>query len=209
MKIIDLSHLIHEEMTVYPGTQKPRFIPLSNISADGFVEHRLEFSSHTGTHLDAPAHMVATGLTLDHIPADRFVGPGWICDVSHKSGQPIGVENLYLPQGIEFLLLYSGWDRNWDTPAYHEGYPFLSEEAVDWLIGKDLKGIGFDMISADPPKSPDYHAHTNLLGNNILLIENLKNLDVLLNKTFLFACLPLNWHNGDGSPVRAIGITDL
>ncbi len=206
--VIDLSHQLHPEMPVYPGTAKPKFIPQSDISTDGFIEHRLEFSSHTGTHIDVPVHMIVDGLSLENIPVERFVGPGWLCDISDYTDRPVGEDVIDLPAGTEFLLFYSGWDQKWGSTAYFEGYPFLSRQAVDWLLDKKLKGIGFDMISADHAKNANFPVHTALLSHNILLIENLTNLNSLLGRKFIFLCLPLNWENGDGSPVRAIAILD-
>jgi kynurenine formamidase len=209
VKVIDLTHSIHPRMPVYPGTALPELIPLSDILTDGFLETRLVLTSHTGTHLDAPAHMVAGGLTLDRIPAEKFIGSGWVCDVSGLKKDKITREDIVLPaQEIDFLLFYSGWDRKWNTPGYFEGYPVLSGEAVRRLKDHTLKGIGFDMISADPAGVDDYEVHTALLRNNVILIENLKNLDQLIGRHFLFSCLPLNITSGDGSPVRAVAMLE-
>ncbi len=209
MRVIDLTHSIHPSMTVYPGTAPPELIPQSDILIDGFLETRLVLTSHTGTHIDAPAHMIAGGLTLDRIPAEKFIGYGWVCDVSGLKKDKITREDLVLPaEEIDFLLFYSGWDRKWDTPGYFEGYPVLSEEAVRWLKDHTLKGIGFDMISADPAGAGDYEVHTSLLRKNFILIENLKNLDQLIGRRFLLSCLPLNLKNGDGSPVRAVAVLE-
>ena len=51
--------------------------------------------------------------------------------------------------------------------------------------------------------------HRKFLKNNIILIENLKNLNGVRHKYFEFYVLPLNIKGADGSPVRAIArLTD-
>ena len=62
---IDLTHSIHEHMPVYPGTEQPRIITGCSIEKDGFLEKKLTFYSHTGTHMDAPAHMLKDGKCLE------------------------------------------------------------------------------------------------------------------------------------------------
>jgi arylformamidase len=209
LKVVDLTHMIHPDISMYPGTGKPVLSPLADINSDGFVEHRLDITSHTGTHVDAPAHILAGGLTLDEMTADRFLGPGWVCDISHRNGTEIRRSDLDLPSGVEFLLLYSGWDKKWESEAYFDRYPFLGSDAAKWLTGMKLKGVGFDAISADPHDSTGYPVHNILLSSSMIIIENLTNLDLLLKKHCLFSCLPLRWLHSDGSPVRAVAITDI
>ena len=61
MRCIDLTHLISREMPVYPGTEPPRLQPANTYDRDGFQETLLTMYSHTGTHMDPPAHLFAGG----------------------------------------------------------------------------------------------------------------------------------------------------
>lgn len=74
MKVIDLTHTIWEKMPVYPGTDTPKFIPANSYEKDGFKETMLQMYTHTGTHMDPPAHLFAGGTTLDRFPASQFIG---------------------------------------------------------------------------------------------------------------------------------------
>lgn len=65
MKAIDLTHTIREKMPVYPGTDTPKFFPANSYKKDGFKETLLQMYTHTGTHMDPPAHLFAGGKTLD------------------------------------------------------------------------------------------------------------------------------------------------
>ena len=65
MRVIDLTHTICEDMPVYPGTEPPKLQTANTIERDGFRETLLTMYSHTGTHMDAPAHLYAGRITLD------------------------------------------------------------------------------------------------------------------------------------------------
>ena len=210
MQIIDLSHLLAEDMSVYPGTEPPRITDACTISGHGFAEKLLQFYSHTGTHLDAPGHILPGAATLDRFEAGRFVGPGCLVDVSRIRGPRIEIADLEKDRervaGAEFAILYSGWAKRWGDASYFSGYPTLSEAAARWLAGFDLKGVGVDMISVDEMNSTSMAVHKALLSRNMVIIENLTGLDRLIGREFVFSCLPLNIAGGDGSPVRAVAI---
>lgn len=80
MTVIDLTHTIREDMPVYPGTEPPRLTTACTVSQCGYRETLLHMYSHTGTHMDAPAHMMDGAPTLDSYGADRFVGRGYVLD---------------------------------------------------------------------------------------------------------------------------------
>ena len=85
MKVIDLTHTIKSDMPVFPGTGQPKLDPASSFEEDGFRETLLTMYSHTGTHMDAPAHVRKDGITLDKLPADKFVGKALVIDCSDLS----------------------------------------------------------------------------------------------------------------------------
>ncbi len=210
MTVIDLSHTISPEMPVYPGTEPPVFdIPVS-IEKDGFLEKKITLFSHTGTHVDAPAHMCEGALTLDKMNVDNFVGEGFIIDVYGLQNTTIEKRAL-LPfkdklQNTDFVLFYSGWSENWGSEKYFTEYPVLSEEAAEWICEFNLKGIGIDMISVDPVDSPNMQVHQALFKHNLIIIENLTNLAAIIKNEFTFLCLPIRIDEADGAPTRAIAI---
>ena len=57
MKVIDLTHMIESTMPVYPGTEPPIFEPANTYEKDGFKETKITMFTHTGTHMDPPAHL--------------------------------------------------------------------------------------------------------------------------------------------------------
>ncbi|NNG01466.1 MAG: cyclase family protein [Desulfobacteraceae bacterium] len=209
MKIVDLTHHIMPDMPVYPGTEQPVFRDIARVKTHGFAEKQINMVTHTGTHMDAPAHMIPGGKTLDQLPLDFFYGPA-VC-VSVPEHRPvIDIRNL-LPverqiEAARFILFHTGWDRYWGTERYFSEYPVLSAEATVWLAGFKLKGVGFDTISADSADTSDFSNHHHLLGNAMVIIENLRGLNQLPPSGFVFSCFPLKIKDADGSPVRAVAM---
>ena len=207
MKQIDLTHVIRPGMPVYPGTESPLFEVGSSMEEHGFREKRITMFSHTGTHMDAPAHILPGGKTLDQFPVETFRGRGCVVDV-REVGAWIEVGHLEslgdAIRGSDFVLLWSGWDDKWGAPEYFEGFPVLTPEAARWLVATELKGVGLDMISVDATGSEDFPVHKILLGAEIVLVENLTGIEALPPSGFEFSCHPLLLEEADGAPVRAV-----
>lgn len=207
MPLYDLSHSLNNDIPVYPGTARPLFEPVAAIETEGYREIRLCFHSHLGTHIDAPAHMLENGITLDRLPLDTFAGKARIIPVPAEM-QLIEKDFLQSCAGslaaTDFVLFKTGWGKLWGKPGYFKGFPVLAAGAVDWLLEFSLKGIGFDSISADPVESSDYPNHFRLLKKGLIIIENLVFPDELAEITGDFSCFPLPLQDADGSPVRAI-----
>ena len=213
MKVIDLTHTIKENMPVFPGTEPPKLAPASTFETDGFRETLLTMFSHTGTHMDAPAHVREDGITLDKFPADKFVGKAIVIDCSDLSeGDIIDISYIDKYKGMieyaDFVLFKTNWDKYWDTPKYFDKFPVISEEVADYLIKTNKKGIGLDVISVESIDSEDLPIHHKILKNNLVIIENLCNLDQIDSQLFTFCALPLKFLNSDGASVRAVAIID-
>ncbi|MCG2810511.1 MAG: cyclase family protein [Candidatus Aminicenantes bacterium] len=210
MTVIDLSHFISGSMPVFPGTEPPKIVDARTVAKNGFAEKLLSLYSHSGTHIDAPGHILAGAATLDELAVDRFLGPGLVLDVAAVRGGKIEIADLepYKESlnGVEFALLHSGWARHWGEARYFSSYPVLSRNAAQWLTGFRLKGFGVDMISVDEVESTSVPVHKVFFAKNTIIIENLDNLGALIGKEFIFSCLPLKIAGGDGSPVRAVAM---
>lgn len=210
MKIIDLSQLIHAEMPVFPGAPQPQFQQVARVETHGFRVANATMNYHVGTHMDAPAHMIADGKTLDIFSVDRFTGKAAIADFTDLSSERITLKSIQkfepILHQIEYLLLKTGWSEHWGSEQYFKNYPTLTPEAARWLAGFPLKGIGLDASSIDPITSTDFEIHRILLAKEILIVENLNNLNAIDVDFFDFFSMPLWIKNADGSPVRAVAI---
>ena len=207
MKIIDLSHPITSDMPVYPGDGSPVFTLESDRASSGYQVSRISLNSHTGTHLDAPAHLLTDSRLIQDYPLSDFIGRGKVLDCSDQT--EIGerwLQDALMHPTPEFILFHTHTSRYWGEDRYFHSYPVFSKKAAELLAKYPLKGIGIDAPSFDGPSSASYNNHIQFLGNGILLIENLCNLNCLLNNEFVFSCVPLPLPVSDGSPVRAFAI---
>lgn len=210
MKIIDLSHEIHPSIPVYPGTTPPSFVQTHTIEQDGFAEITFSMATHTATHMDAPAHILAGGKTLDRFDAAHFAGRAVVIDALDVPDGTITANRLEpyssrLEQA-DFALIHTGWSRYWGEKGYFGGFPALTADAAEKLAGFRLQGVGIDAISVDPIDSYDLPVHHILLEAGILIIENLARLDAIEKDDVHFICLPLKIRDADGSPARAVAI---
>lgn len=210
MKVIDLTHTIHEGMPVYPGTEKPSLQTSSIWEKDGFKETKISLFSHVGTHMDPPAHIFPGRTALDQFPAEQFLGKALVIDCREVGeGEAITMKQL-LKYGekvkeADFLLFCTGWDKLWGTDAYFGDYPCLDEEVLDFILARNYKGIGLDVMGLDPIADEHLPRHKKLFRTKDLVnIENLKGLDQCGEDLFWFCCCPLKIQDSDGAPVRAL-----
>mgnify|MGYP006284832587 FL=1 len=209
MKITDLSHIINNDITVFNEAEKPEITISSTHEKDGYAQKKLSMYSHNSTHVDAPFHIIPGTATLDRLSPEKFYGNAVVADC-RNIGKEINVGDLekYADKlkEADFIILNTGWYKKWNTPEYKFDFPALTEDAAEWMLQFNLKGIGLDTISIDPFESTDLPVHKIILGNNMIIIENLTNLDTLLDVEFIFSCFPLRIEDADGSPTRAVGI---
>jgi arylformamidase len=208
--IIDLTHLLHSSVPVYPGTERPSINQIYTIREHGYAETKLNLLSHHGTHMDAPAHMILNGKTLDQFEPGQFYGKALCIDCTNAKNAVIDLLLIQLYESkikmVDFVLLKTAWSDKWGTEDYFERFPVLSKEACTWLGKFNLKGIGLDTISLDAIDTSDFANHQIILGKGMVIIENLTNLNFLGNEIFTFSSFPLKYINADGAPVRAVAI---
>lgn len=212
MKAIDLTHFIAEDMPVYPGTEPPKLAPANTYEKDGFKETLMTMFTHTGTHMDPPAHLFEGRTTLDKFPVEQFVGKALVIDCTDlKEGDRVKIDRINAVRekadAADFILFMYGWDKRWGTDAYFGDYPYIDDDVVDYLVEQKKKGVGMDVIGIDPIADDYLTIHRKLFKNNeIVVIENLMNLDMVGDELFTFIALPLKHVDGDGSPIRAIAL---
>ena len=219
MKVIDLTHIIAEDMPMYPGTNAPLLHNAFNHKEHGFMETFISLYSHTGTHIDAPAHVHADGFTLDKYPIEQFVGKALVvnCQGLNKGEKiPLSLieEKGSMLNEADFILFFTGHSKLWGNPDYFRDFPILSCEAVEWVNQRKLKGIGIDAPSYDPVTVDEletavdglYNHRTILKTNHTILLENLCRLGEIGEGIFTLCVLPLNIINADGAPARIIAM---
>ncbi len=213
IEIIDLTHTLSEEISVFPGGQIPVIQSITSLSNDRYREKKMILSTHHGTHIDCPYHMIPDGFSAATDRLASFYGKGTVIDCraflysGFISAEYLKTYNDKIAE-TDFLLINTGMDKLWNKNEYIESFPVLSAESVEYLCQFSLKGIGIDTLSIDSLNSKDFNNHIMFLARDIVIIENLTGLEKLLCKDFFFACFPLKIKNGDGSPVRACALVN-
>jgi kynurenine formamidase len=196
---------MEEEMPVYPGTERPVFDKSFTIEKNGFAETQVRMFSHTGTHMDAPAHMVLGGKTLDEYPVEHFIGEAYMLDLTN--GVP-GIRELEADAALieksDFIIMKTGWSKKWGMESYFNDFPVLSEELLDYLFQFDIRGFGVDAISVDPVSTTTFDNHMKMFAKECTIVENLKNLESIPQKNFKIIMLPLLTKDSDGFSARVV-----
>ena len=191
-RLVDLTHVIEPDMSVFPGDPVPQAKTLATCEKDGYRLTQLTVGSHCGTHADAPAHVFSGGRTLDQFPAEFFMGSATVVDCRDVSVITMDAlqEALYLTKA-DFLFFMTGWSKYWGTPQYVSGYPVLSDEAADFIARIDCRGVGFDTLGPDAPDDVTLKNHRKLMASgHRILIENLNLIGECPSGVFHFAAFP-------------------
>ena len=209
MQVVDLSHHYEDGMPIFPGLPGPSFQPIAKVEEDGYAMSEYHLLNHIGTHVDAPAHQIAGGDTLDEIGLERLVTDAVTIDVSAREPGPLTTKELEphlanIRDG-DIVFLYSDNARNWGTEAYWTGWSYPDADAARALIDKGISAIGFDGPSADPVDSATFDLHRIWLGAGRMIIENATNLDQLPERAQVVVA-PLKVRDANGAPARIFAL---
>jgi kynurenine formamidase len=205
--VVDLSHPLDDRTQVYPGDPAVRLTPARSLERDGYRVSHLHLGSHSGTHVDAPSHVVEDGATVDQLPLHLLTGPAVVVDVRDVGPrEPIGWERLAAhARPGRMLVLHTGWDAFWGSVRY-EDHPYLDGEAAWELVTAGVRTVGIDALSLDETQGEDVPAHAALLSAGGVVVENLTNLAAIDHPEPVLSVLPLPLRGCDGSPVRAVAL---
>jgi len=204
-RIVDLSQPLGDGTPFFPGDGPVRVTVLEQGSVN---LSRIDFSVHTGTHMDAPFHFISGAESIDRIPLDRCMGPARLVDLRGiAAGAQIRREHLATrpeaPLDAHAVILHTGWSKQWGGPRYFSDHPCLAADAAQFLVDCGVYLVGVDMPSID--RAP-YPAHQILLRAGVPIVENLANLEAIGADLFRIVVLPLKLTGRDGSPVRAVAV---
>ncbi len=212
-RIIDLTMPLGPETPVFPGDPPVVVSRRTCIEVDGYYTSTVFMGDHTGTHIDAPAHFLKDGATVDNLPPRKLYAWGVALDFTAKRPmEPVREQELL--DALEstgaqlgpgwYVLVAFGWDRMRGTERFQ--YPYLARDAAEALVRLGIEGLGVDTPSPDHP--PDYPVHRLLLGHGIVIVENLAGLDRVLGRTFRLVVAPIPLVGAGGAPARVLAILE-
>lgn len=206
MKIYDISMMIHEGMDVYKGRieKKPKHDFISNMTEGSSNESKLEINLHTGTHIDAPYHMVKDGNTIDKLDIRNYYGECLVIDLTDVD-ESIGSEDL-MDKNIkknEFVLFKT---KNSLNDNYGKEFVYLNKNGAEYLKEKKISGVGIDALGIERNQI-GHPTHKILFENGIAILEGIK-MKNINEGNYLLVALPLLIKGADGAPTRAILIKE-
>ncbi len=223
-KVIDISTPISPFTKIFPGDPEPVIESICTLENKGCVVSRLSLGSHTGTHVDAPSHILSNGISVDKLKLESLMGMALILDYSSLEGSLTAeilekaFQDARVSEDISILLLKTknssrkqkgSEDINYQNNDYvgkKFGSTYLDESAASWIVEKKFKTIGIDSFSIDSFHSKIMSAHRILLSGNVNIVECLE-LSLVEVGVYFFLCLPLKIEDCDGAPARALLIS--
>ena len=203
MKIYDLSPEISEQMVVYKNKpeKKPK-ITLTRTLAQGANESRLEIDAHTGSHVDAPYHILKNGATIEKNFLEKFFGKCIVLDFTKVKDAITKnhLKNLNIKINKEDIVLIKTTKKY--KKSFNSNFTYLEKSGAAYLASKKVKAVGIDNLGIER-NQPNHETHKILLSKNIPIFEGL-NLSRVKQGGYYFHGLPLKISKGDASPVRAV-----
>lgn len=211
---VDLSHVIEDGLVTYPGLPAVHVCDyLGREQSRAHYEAGTEFQiasiemvANTGTYIDCPFHRYADGADLSQLALEAFADlDGIVVRAGHGNGGAIDASFF---RGLELrgraVLVHTGWDAYWASPAYADGHPFLTADAAEWLRDCGVALVGIDSMNIDDTRGRARPVHSILLGAGILIVEHLCNLAALPDEGFDFSAVPPKFRGVGTFPVRAL-----
>jgi kynurenine formamidase len=210
-RIIDLSVPIRTYMPVWPTNPLPDVKPVGILSRDGYNVESIQMVTHTGTHVDAPYHMLESPITVDQLDLNRLIGYGYVVRPKFN-GVEITKDDLNRVWRPEYdgniVLIETGWwKKRAFTKEFLYDFPGLSIDAAKFLMDHNVKAVGIDTLGIEPYNHKDFEVHKLLLSRNVYIVEDLTNLSELEDgKRYFIVILPIKFQGASGSMARVVAI---
>jgi kynurenine formamidase len=226
MRVLDLSWPINDGLPVWLGDRNAFQVQVEHsIAIHGYFDRSFSISEHYGTHLDAPAHFISDGCTVEQIPAERLLGAAVLIDmrdeVARDADYTLTPEDVAkwearhgeIPTGA-IVLLYTGWAERWkDAGLYMNAdaagrmhFPGFGHEAARCLIDRGVKGIGADTPSVDAGRALDCPVHHVALSAGLYQLENLADLSDVPDIGAFLLVAPMKLAGASGAPCRVFAL---
>jgi len=201
--IIDISWPISTNMTEYKNRKTVMITPATSFEEQRVRETVISMHSHTGTHVDAPAHFLAQGAYIESLALSKLVGPCVVLDLMHCN-QKIDTKDLRdcSFQENDIVLLKTKNSALSSTESFHTQFVYLTAHAAEYIVNKKIKSVGIDYLGIERDQA-HHETHIALLAAHIPIIEGLRLAQVTPGR-YQLICLPLALHSVEAAPARAI-----
>lgn len=201
---IDITVPVATGMVRWPDTPAVEVDRIKDVSrGDEYTLSALRMDSHTGTHMDAPRHFIASGKGIDEMPLEATVGPARVLEMGDpESIKPEALRPHRIAEGERILFKTANSNRRWVEEGFSREYVHLTLDAARYLADRRIRCVGMDYLSVAAFEHEAARTHITLLEAGIWIIEGL-DLSEVSEGHYVLACLPLKIEKGDGAPARA------
>ena len=197
MKVYDISQEVFG-CKAYPNDPMPEKIVLKSMQkGDVYNLTAFNMCAHNGTHIDAPFHFIKDGKTIDEICLEAFVGMAYVAE---HHGLVTGND------ATEIIEKAKKQNLEASKRILIKGEVEVSLEAAKVFASSDILLLGNEPQTVGPQNAP-IAVHLTLLGANVVLLEGIR-LGEVYEGVYFLSAVPLNLSGADGSPCRAVLITD-
>ena len=202
MRILDISRVLNERSATYPLNPPYERTILRDVPDAPSSLSRITLGTHTGTHVDAPRHVLKEGAGIDHVPLERLVGSAVVLDLTDVADTITArdLERHRVPTG--HVVLFKTKNSAADLAVFDERFVACDESAAQFLAELPALAVGIDGPSIKKFQVRD-RTHHLLLERGIPVIESL-DFSTVPPDHYTFICLPLALAGADGAPARAI-----
>ena len=220
-KIIDLTHTLDKNAPSWEGDcgfKHEVEMDYEDCKTDvKFCVQQIKMHAGIGTHIDAPAHCVPGGTTVESLDLNKLIRPCVCIDVSEYAGASfsLSIDDILAFEKIHgsiaegsFVIIYTGWDKYWHKPnEYRNNYQFpsVSEPAAKLLLERNIVGFGIDTLSPDLP-SDGFPVHKLLLGSEKYIVENIACANQLPPVGSFIFIMPIKAQGLTEAPIRLISL---
>jgi len=203
MKIFDVTVPLSKELVVYPGDPHVKINRRTKVDQEEakYNLSRYSFSSHAGTHVDPPFHLIESGITVDKLPLELLMGRARVVEVTAPCIDEAVLEEFDFT--VDARVLFK--TRNsylWSQKSFVQDYVYITPGAARSLVNDGIKVVGIDYLSVDKfDTQPE--THMELLSAGTIIIEGL-DLREVEPGDYELICLPLKVKDGDGAPARVV-----
>jgi arylformamidase len=207
MNLYDISWPITPDMTAYKDKKTVSFERVKEFDEHGVRESIITLGSHTGTHIDAPAHFLRDGQTIDQTMITDISGLCSVFDLSavEHAISRVDLEMLNIKEG-DIVLFKTRNSLLSPTAPFVPDFIYVDASAAAYLAEKKIKAVGIDYLGIERNQS-NHETHTVLMSNEITIIEGLR-LDHVPEGQFFLWCVPLAVIGLEAAPARALLIQE-
>ncbi|MFH1952453.1 MAG: cyclase family protein [Pseudomonadota bacterium] len=164
LQMVELSHVWGHGVPSYPGQDDVKMFRTVKHAQDGVSAHCIKTVMHTGTHMNAPLHLIQRGKDLASISVERLFGNGVVLNIPKKSYEVINAKDLETAtpevQNGDIVVIVTGWHHKYsDAIEYYGESPGLTKDAAEWLVKKNCKLVAVDTPQVDHPLATSLGPH--------------------------------------------------